>query len=130
MKKVINWFRNSYVISKLRIKTGDVLLVKFKNCHNVDSNIIVFRNLLIALEKRNIRGVHIVFLDNGCELQGLSEDQMNRFGWFRKNGNPCYQERLLNAYREKRRWDGVNGRPFDARRFSEAEKCIARLEGK
>ncbi len=120
------------MISTLRIKSGDILLVKYWEGRGGDSKLKTFEalgSLCKTLEARGIRGTHVLFLSNGCDLQSMPEQQMNRAGWFRESKDPGRDGVLLKAYREKRTWDGVNGRRFDPARFIEAEKCISRLGG-
>lgn len=128
MKRVINWFRSQYAISKLRVKDGDVLVFRYKLGQLSDSGWGFINDLLIALRSRNIKGVHMFHLDRDCDLQSLSEEEMNRAGWFRKVVNPGQNKLLLNAYREKRKHDGTDGRPWDPEIWNDAEGCINRLE--
>ncbi len=83
LKRVINGLRCRYTITKLRIKDGDFLIVRISDDLNKAQ---IFNNLetiLHILEKRKIKDVQIFCVDNTTDLQRLSENEMNRHGWFR-----------------------------------------------
>lgn len=128
LKRVINWFRWRFVLTKLDVKNGDILIAKYKSSLVYSHDWPFWRDLRKALDKRNMRDTQIMCLAKDCDLQSINEALMNKAGWFRKTVNPGRDELLLNAYREKRDHDGVDGRVYDVQRFSEAEKCISSLE--
>lgn len=67
-------------IDRLEIKDGDTLVVRGK--WDADKMVKLCRT--IADQKKY--GVAIVYLQEGETIETLSEKDMNKAGWYRKNG--------------------------------------------
>lgn len=124
LKQMVNWFKFRYALSRINLKDGDILV--FKDKHDGffgQSKGQIFDAMQKFFDKNNLKNVLMVYVSKNSELRNMPEEEMNRAGWVRGN------QELLEAYRMKRKYDGLNGRGWYAAKCLEAEIIIRKLEG-
>ena len=65
-------------LSRMKIKEGDTVLVKSQGEIEYQSRLAVIRSLGAIQPKANV-----MFLPSGMDMEGISEEDMNKKGWYR-----------------------------------------------
>ena len=81
--RIKGWFRFRYALSRISLKDGDVLVFRDKGDCLIPDSWRLLDGMRDFLDRNNFKNVTIMYLFKDSELQGASEKEMNRAGWFR-----------------------------------------------